>query len=237
MFVCMIVWGVRANQRHTRHHCSSRVCEWSLHARARACWQQRQKRKEISTHPHASVHTCAHRSSTASQGCASVESVCCYYFANPSTVSVCLSVNVRPCVLMLAYTILRSSPSSTHIWCWVNQLSYPLIRTHTHTTFSTVTQAQYSVNCHEKHTNSPRWGKPGKNAGWQGRQLVVVQRKIPVSRRNRELGNQVCMFGCLIVWGATANQHRTRHHRSSRVYFMLGISCWVKQLSYTLTLT
>jgi hypothetical protein len=31
----MIVWGARANQRHTRHHRSSRVCEWSLHVRAR----------------------------------------------------------------------------------------------------------------------------------------------------------------------------------------------------------
>ena len=103
-------------------------------------------------HEHARVHACAHRSSTASQGCASVESVCCYYFANPSTVSVRLSVHVRPYVLMLAYTILRSSPSSTNIWCWVNQLSYPLIRTHTHTTFNTVTQAHYSVNSHEKHT-------------------------------------------------------------------------------------
>ncbi len=39
MFVCMIVWGARANQRHTRHHRSSRVCEWSLHVRAGVFWQ------------------------------------------------------------------------------------------------------------------------------------------------------------------------------------------------------
>jgi hypothetical protein len=39
-FVCMIVWGARANQRHTRHHRSSRVCEWSLslHVRLRVSW-------------------------------------------------------------------------------------------------------------------------------------------------------------------------------------------------------
>jgi hypothetical protein len=56
-------------------------------------------------HAHARVHACAPRSSTASQRCASVnymcECVCCYYFANPSTVSVCLSVHVRPCVFPL----------------------------------------------------------------------------------------------------------------------------------------
>ena len=36
-------------------------------------------------------------------------------------------------------------------------------------------------------------------------QLVVVQRKIPVSRRNRELDN-VCMLVCMIVSGMRANQ-------------------------------
>jgi hypothetical protein len=45
------------------------------------------------------------------KGCVSLhymcECVCCYYFANPSTVSVFLSVHVRPCVLMFVYTILR----------------------------------------------------------------------------------------------------------------------------------
>jgi hypothetical protein len=35
---CMCVWGARANQRHTRHHRSSRLCEWSLKSvRAQAC--------------------------------------------------------------------------------------------------------------------------------------------------------------------------------------------------------
>ncbi len=50
VFVC--VWGARVNQRHTRHHRSSRVCAWFLHVRAR--W---------------------------------------HYFANLSTVSVCLPVH------------------------------------------------------------------------------------------------------------------------------------------------
>jgi hypothetical protein len=61
---------------------------------------------ESASHAHARVHACAHRSSTASQGCASVhyvcQCVCCYYFANPSTVSVCLSV---PVIYTHTYTL------------------------------------------------------------------------------------------------------------------------------------
>jgi hypothetical protein len=70
----------------------------------------------------------------------------------------------------------------------------PVIYTCTYTQshkFNTFTQAQYSVYTHEKHSNSPKRCKIGKNVGWQGRQLVVFQRKITVSRRNRELGNQL----------------------------------------------
>ena len=70
----------------------------------------------------------------------------------------------------------------------------PVIYTHTYThshTLNTFTQAQCSVNSHKKHTHSLKQWKPGKNVGWQGRQLVVVQRKPPVSRRNRELGRQL----------------------------------------------
>ena len=57
-FVCTIVWGARANQRHTRHHRSSRACEWSLHVRTCACWQlscmliKVHKQKDRYVHPH-----------------------------------------------------------------------------------------------------------------------------------------------------------------------------------------
>ncbi len=64
------------------------------------------------------------------------------------------------------------------------------VHTLTHT-FNNFTQAQYSVNSHEKHEHSLKRCKIGKNAGWQGRQLVAVQIKLPVSRRNRELGRQL----------------------------------------------
>jgi hypothetical protein len=48
------------------------------------------------------------------------------------------------------------------------------------------------VLSHEKHAHwpKPRWN-PGKNAGWQGRQLVVGQINFPVSRRNRESDNKL----------------------------------------------
>ncbi len=98
--------------------------------------------------------------------------------------------------------------------------SYVHTRTHK---FNTFTQAQYSLNSHEKHPHSLKRCKIGKNAVRQGRQLVVGQIKTPVSRRNRELGRQlsgilrkantkkihthththaytqVCMFVCMIV--------------------------------------
>ena len=48
-----------------------------------------------------------------------------------------------------------------------------------------------SVLSHEKHTHSRKRGKPSKNVRWQGRQRVVAQMKIPVSRRNRDLCNHL----------------------------------------------
>jgi hypothetical protein len=48
-----------------------------------------------------------------------------------------------------------------------------------------------SVLSHKKHPHSLQRGKPGKNAVWQGRQLVAGQIKLPVSRRNKELGTQL----------------------------------------------
>jgi hypothetical protein len=55
--------------------------------------------------------------------------------------------------------------------------------------FHSSTVSQYSAT--RNTTHSPKPWKPGKNVRWQVRQLVVVQRKLPVSRRNREVGNQL----------------------------------------------
>jgi hypothetical protein len=48
-----------------------------------------------------------------------------------------------------------------------------------------------AVLSHEKHTHSRKRGKLSKNVRWQGRQRVVAQMKVPVLRRNRELGNHL----------------------------------------------
>ncbi len=146
------------------------------------------------------------------------ECVCCYYFANPSTVSLCLSVHVRPCLYIQSWGAIRVQQAFD-------------VRYNS----NTFTQVQYSVNSHKKHTHSLKRWKPGKNVGWYDRQLVIFQTQITASRRTRELDNQlpvilrkqqktyvytytrVCMFVCMIYWGARANQRHTRHHRSSRV--------------------
>jgi hypothetical protein len=169
MFVCMIVWGARANQRHTRHHRSSRVCEWSLHVRTRVCWQlacmliqvdkqrtdtfmhireayirlcfRRKKRKEISTGACMHMHVCMHVPTAAQphlkgvRACTTCVSVCVATISliHPLCLSVCLSVHVRRCVLIFVNAMLRCYACATSIWCQVKQLSYTLIRTHTHT--------------------------------------------------------------------------------------------------------
>ena len=146
-------------------------------------------------HAHARVHACAHHSATASQGCASVqymcECVCCYYFANPSH---CVCLSVCACTSWCLY-----------LQCWGAihvQQAFDVrsnschIHTHTYThshTFTTFTHVQDPVNSHEKHAHSRKWWKPGKNAGWQGRHVLMVsgQIKRPVSRRNRESGRKL----------------------------------------------
>ncbi len=132
---------------------------------------------------------------------------------------------------------------------------HPHTHTHSHT-LNTFTQAQHSVNSHEKHTHSLKRWKSGKNAGWQGRQPVIVQFNRPVSRKNRESDNlvsgiirkkhtekyniylntytRVCMFVFMIYWGERANQRHTHHHRSSRVcewsLHVWQLSCMLKKM-------
>jgi hypothetical protein len=134
------------------------------------------------------------------------ECVCCYYFADPSTVSVCRSVHVR-CPDACIYNAEVLSMCNKHLMLGQT----PVVYTHTYThsrTFNTFTQAQYSVNSHAKHTHSHKRGKPGKNAGWQGRQLVVVQQQPPVSRRNKELDRQL---SCLLRKANKTNTHTHTH--------------------------
>ena len=72
-----------------------------------------------------------------------------------------------------------------------------------------------SVLSHDKHTHKPKRWKPVKNAGWQGRQLVVGQIKIPVSTRNRELGHQ--LSGILIKANKQITNIYTYIHASESI--------------------
>ncbi len=80
--------------------------------------------------------------------------------------------------------------------------------------FHSSSVSQYSDT---RNTQSLERWKPGKNVQWQGRQLVVLQTKLPVSRRNRALrqaavrciqenkqkkntDTEACMLLCMIVW-------------------------------------
>jgi hypothetical protein len=112
------------------------------------------KEQERDKHACMHMHVCMHVLTTAQPHLKGVRVLCCYYVANPSTVSVCLSVRVRPCVLMLVYPMMRC-----YICCNKHLMfgQTAVIHTHTYThphTFNTVTQAQSSVNSNEKHTHS-----------------------------------------------------------------------------------
>ncbi len=103
-----------------------------------------------------------------------------HYFANLTTLSVCLPV----------HTLTRThTDTQATLKTQANTCQEMIKNQH----FHACTASQYSAT---RNTLSPKRWKPGKNAVWQGRQLVVVQNKIPVSRRNRGM----------IVWGARANQ-------------------------------
>jgi hypothetical protein len=96
---------------------------------------------------------------------------------------------------------------NTHLMLGQTAVIYTHTYTHSHT-FNNFTQAQYSVNSHEKHAHSLKRCKIGKNAGWQVRKLVAVQIKSPVSKRNRELGRQL---SCILRNNKYVYIHKCMH--------------------------
>ncbi len=115
---------------------TSRVCQWSLHVRARAY-------------------------------------VCWYYFV----------------ISLLRLFVYRCTPWHKHTHT-INTKNTGQYMSSNDGTPTLSIEHSISVLRHEKHAHSPKQWKPGKNAGWQGGQLVARQKKNPVSRRNKELGNQ-----------------------------------------------
>ena len=84
-------------------------------------------------------------------------SVCCYYFANPSTLCVCLPVCTctSVCPDACIYNAEVISMCNKHLMLGKKPVIYTHTYTHSHT-FNTFTQAQHSVNSHEEHANSPK---------------------------------------------------------------------------------
>jgi hypothetical protein len=141
MYACM---RARANQRHTGHH-------HTLVKHTYDCvFTERNGKRSARMHAHARVHACAHRSSTASQGCASVhymgECVCCYYFANPSTacLSVCTCTSVCPDACI----------HNAEVLCMCNKRlmlgQTPVIYTHTYTLSQIHNVHSSTVLCKQK---------------------------------------------------------------------------------------
>jgi len=102
---------------------------------------------------------------------------CWYYFANLSTVSVRLPVHTMTNEHTNTHT---SHNKKTGKYMSSNDRKSTLSLKHS-----------ISVLSHAKQAHSLKQWKIGKNVRWQGRQLVVGQNKRPVSRRSRELDNQL----------------------------------------------
>jgi hypothetical protein len=123
-------------------------------------------------------HTRHYRSSRSDLYMCARARVCWHYFANLSTVSVRLPV----------HTVTQKKHTRTHTSHTKNTGKYRS----SHDRKSALSLKHIiSVLSHEEHAHSLKRWKPGKNVRWQGRQLVVVQIKRPVSRGNRELGHQL----------------------------------------------
>jgi hypothetical protein len=105
----------------------------------------------------------------------------------------------RVCVCWYCFANLSTLCSSTGAHCGTtNNLSHTSNTKNTGTCMSSNDRKStlslkhsVSVLSHVNHAHSLKRWKPVKKVRWQGRQLVVVQNKMPVSRRNRELGNQL----------------------------------------------
>ena len=78
-----------------------------------------------------------------------------------------------------------------HLMWGQTAVTYTHTYTQSHTHIQHFHSSTVRINSDEKHTHSPKRWKPDKNAGWQGRQLVDFQIKLPVSKRNRKLGRQL----------------------------------------------
>jgi hypothetical protein len=153
---CVLTAVVHAHKSGPTKNRYGHAHQCSIHT---TVYSPKEKEKDKRMHAHALVHACAHRSSTTSQGCASVhymcKCVCCFYFASPSTMSVCLSVCTctSVCPDACIYNTEVLCMCNKHLMLGQTAVIYTHTYTHSHT-FNTFTQAQYSVNSHEEKSYS-----------------------------------------------------------------------------------
>jgi hypothetical protein len=122
MFVCMIVLRARANQRRACSQKWGKKTDTFIHESTINTTVFSPKEKQRDRHACMHMQVCMHVPTAAQphlQGlrvCSTCVSVCCYYFANPSTVSVCLSVCTCTSVCPDAHqSILKCYPCATSI--------------------------------------------------------------------------------------------------------------------------
>ncbi len=249
----MIVWGSKANQRRTRHHRSSRVCEWSLHVCARVCWQLccRACSTKTDTFIHISeayIRLCFHRKKEKERDKHAYTCTCaclCPLQLNRISRVYDCALHVRVGVLILLIRQLLVSVCM-HMYVRVSWCLYYL-------------KVQYSLKQpRETHTLTQamkarrKCRVTGQTAGCSLKQVTCIEEKQTVRQRSCRVYSEkqtnkkqiyvlthapmVCMFVCMLVWGARANQRHTRHHRSSRVseWSLHAFVCVRWQVSYML---
>jgi hypothetical protein len=197
MYLCIIVWGSRANQRHTPHHRSSRVCEWSLNVRERVCWQQsymlikldNQKTDTFMQISEAYIRLCSHLAC-----CVSIDVQMIYTLSPTRSVKhTCshLGCSVKHTCSHLAYTSVKHTCS--HLACCISidvQMIYTLSHSHTR-----LCQQPHSFLVSLENTSAEKQTNKKQIYGY----------------------TYTCVYFFIIGWGARANQSHIRHHRSARV--------------------
>jgi hypothetical protein len=135
---------------------------------------------------------------------------------HPLCLSVCTCTSVRPDACIYNAEVL--SMCNKHLMLGQTAVTYTHTYTHSHIQHFH-SQAQYSINSHEKHTHSLKRWKPGKNVGWQGRQMVILQIKRPCEHvkqsdrqtavrftqtskqtKNKYMYTNTCTQVCMLVW-------------------------------------
>jgi hypothetical protein len=195
--VCICVWGARANQRHTRHHGSSRVCEWSLHVRECDCFHYF---VNLSIVPVCLSNTCPeiNRNRHFNSGTVSQYSATRNTHPYRSDESPAKTPGSRADKLLFCKwsPLYRGETESKATSCKVfwRQRTYVYVHRHTQVCMSVCMIV---------------WGATANQSEATSCQIY--------SEEQTNKHACLCLCVCIGVWRARANQHHTRHHGSTRV--------------------